>query len=225
MPESENLLAPAATQDPWVQEGALWPWISRFFWSPAADMHPSRRPHLLPGWPGEAWSDAAVLAHVSRHLLSVHGLLADEASGASFNRNGGGFLIALLPQTPLARLARYVGLALHGAATLEGPALDEAESLFVAQRAPLYWRASAPPTREPEASGWSALKQAIGPQPEEVMRRFEWKTPAATGQAQSVAGPGVMFVLVQKIIKEFEEPWPSLFATLRRPGHQIRLHG
>ena len=83
-------------------EAALWPWIGRFFWSPALDLHPSRRASLLSGWPAEIWSDPRALEHISRHLLSSHGLLAT----ISYDSAASDFLLVLLPQTPLARLAR-----------------------------------------------------------------------------------------------------------------------
>ncbi len=211
----------------WLREQhALWPWIGRFLWSPAADLHPSRHDQLLPGWSREAWSDPAVRAHVSRHLLSVHGLLDEPRSDTVWHGSGGGdFLVALLPQAPLARLARYLGLALHGAAAGEASgALDEAERAFI-QRAPLYWHKPAVCANEPDATGWHALRILVGGQPAEVTRRFEWKMPVSLPDPVPDAGPAALLTLTRKILKEFEEPWSSLFATLRRPDCQIRLHG
>lgn|GEM_PF-2183937 len=259
MPDAEmSLLDEQAGAAPWEQDGALWPWLGRFLWSPALDVHPTRRERLLPGWPPEVWSDPAVCAHISRHLLRALDLLDTDPAGASLNRNSGGFVVALLPQAPLARLARYTGLALRGPAVLDdGTVLNEDERSFVSQRLPLYWHApdaragvpentpsgmpanprsgvpgspvsGAPESAAsgtPENAGWQALTAILGPQPEEITRRFEWKTPTGLGKAEPVAGADALLALIGKLLKEFEAPWSSLFATLRRPAHQIRLRG
>jgi hypothetical protein len=234
----ETLGAPGADFGWSRSEGVLWPWIGRFFWSPAADLHPSRREALLPGWPEAAWSDAAVLAHVSRHLLSTAGLLPDAGRvppAARADSAAADFRIALLPQAPLTHLARRLGLALHASAPRtaageageagDADALDDAERAFLARRVPLYWRAPAVEGDDPRATGWHALCVLLANQSEAVKRRFEWKTPADPGRPAALPDAGALLALAWKILKEFDEPWSSLFATLRRPGCLIRLHG
>lgn len=212
--------APEAADPTPRDEGGLWPWIGRFLWSPAADLHPSRRESLLPGWPSEAWSDAAVLSHVSRHVLNTQGLLGQ----VEWSSAAGEFRVALLPQVPLAHLARCVGLALHGAGCRANPAIDEAERQFVERRVPLYWRAPPAEGDDPGATGWQALRVLVSGQAEGVARRFEWKTPLGPGRPAALPERDILLKLVQKILKEFEQPWSSLFAKLRQPDHQIRLH-
>lgn len=204
-------------------EAALWPWIGRFLWSPALDLHPSRRESLLPGWPAEVWSDARALEHVSRYLLSSHGLLEP----LSYDSTAADFLLALLPQTPLARLARRVGMALHGATACESlPTLDEDDQAFLTKRLPLYWHVKPVEGSDPDATGWSVLRTLTTDQPDGVKRRFIWKTPLDGGHpAETLPGAALLNGLVRKVLKELESPWSSLFATLRRPGCQIRLHG
>ncbi len=216
---------PGAAEDfDWPRsEGSWWPWIARFLWSPAVDLHPSRRDALLSGWPEDAWSDPAILAHVSRHLLVAHGL-ADEA--VRWNSAATDMRVALLPQAQLARLARRVGLALHGASPRGAPAmLDEAERMFVARRVPLYWRAPPVSGNDPAATGWHVLRVLVGKRFDGITRRFEWKTPLHPGKPAPVPGLDALGALTRKVLKEFEEPWCSLFATRRRPGLQIRLRG
>jgi hypothetical protein len=222
----------------WVRtEGALWPWVGRFLWSPALDLHPTRRESLLPGWPQEVWSDPRSLAHVSRHLLTAHGLLeiisasagatARSAETTAFASADSEFLLALLPQAPLARLARRIGLALHGTDACGSlTSLDEDERLFLTQRIPLYWHTPPVSGDDPDATGWRVLHTLTENQPDGVRRRFAWKTPLEAGRpAISLPGSALLHALIRKILKEFESPWSSLFATLRRPGCQIRLHG
>ncbi len=250
----------------WVRdEGALWPWVGRFLWSPAPDLHPTRRESLLPGWPQEVWSDPRSLAHVSRHLLTAHGLLeiisasagaaagsaktnsvSADAAARSARTNSASpdatarsaettalasadseFLLALLPQAPLARLARRIGLALHGADACGSlTSLDEDERLFLTRRVPLYWHTPPVSGDDPDATGWRVLHTLTENQPDGVRRRFAWKTPLEAGRpAISLPGSALLHGLIRKVLKEFESPWSSLFATLRRPGCQIRLHG
>ena len=205
-----------------ASEGALCPWIGRFLWSPAMDLHPSRRRLLLPGWPEEAWSDPALLAHLSRHLLRAHGLQCEaRAARVEWDSADGRCLIALLPQTALARLARRVGLALHGPTRAAAEPLDDTDRAFI-ERAPLYWRAPVP-GEAPESSGWQAVCALVGTLSERMTRRFEWKTPAGGGEPVALPGTAALLGLTRKILKELEEPWCSLFETLRRPERQIRL--
>ncbi len=224
MAEAAQLRAdrPPGSPDWLLEEGALWPWIGRFLWSPALDLHPSRRPVLLPRWPEEAWSDRAVLAHVSRHLLSAHALLGE----LRWDSRVAQFRLALLPGEPLARLARRIGLALHGpAAGAAGAVLDESERAFLTQRAPLYWRTAHVTGEDPAGTGWAALRILTGNQPDAVKRRFVWKTPITPGRPAPLPDSALLLALTRKILKEFEEPWSSLFETLRRPDRQIRLCG
>ncbi|WP_129781707.1 hypothetical protein [Peristeroidobacter soli] len=228
---AEGTLARAEGNAEWVRsEAALWPWVGRFFWSPALDLHPTRRQSLLPGWPEDVWSDERALAHVSRYLLSAHGLLENTVTSVgAVVRDGGDseFMLALLPQSPLARLARRIGLVLHGAAACESlTALDEDERLFLTQRVPLYWHVRVVAGDDPDATGWHVLRLLLKGQPGDVRRRFLWKTPLEPGQpAKSLPGAALLHGLVRKILKEFESPWSSLFATLRRPASQIHLRG
>ena len=212
-------------------EAALWPWISRFLWSPAPDLHPSRRESLLPGWPSQVWSDQRALKHVSRHLLSSHGLLETP----SYDSSAEGFLLALLPQAPLACLARRAGMALHGIEACESlPFLDEDDRNFLIKRVPLYWHVQPVHGGDPEATGWQVLRLLTAAQPDALQRRFTWKTPLDPGQPSghplghpggTLPGAALLNGLIRKVLKEFESPWSSLFAALRRPGCQIRLHG
>jgi len=203
----------------WGEE-ALWPWVGRFLWSPAADLHPSRRDALLPGWPEQAWSDPQVLAHLSHHLLRSHGLLGDVRCDC----DAGEFVIALLPQALLARLARQLGLALAGT-TVGATALEKEERAFLTRRLPLYWHARGTGGEDPEGCGWQALRALTAGQPTGVKRRFTWKTPLAPEQALSMPDPGALLALAGRILREYEEPWCSSFAMPRRPERQIRLCG
>lgn len=219
---AEKAIATANAE--WLRgEAALWPWVGRFLWSPAGDLHPTRRESLLPGWPVEVWSDLRALEHVSRHLLTSHGLL----DAAHFDSSADGFLLALLPQTPLARLARRMGMALHGAKACESlPFLDDDDREFLTQRMPLYWHVPPVGGTDPDATGWQVLRLLTADQPDTVKRRFTWKTPLDPGKpAGTLPGPALLTGLIRKVLKEFETPWSSLFATLRRPGCQIRLQG
>ena len=219
---SEPIAAPANAE--WLRsEVELWPWIGRFLWSPAADLHPTRRDSLLPGWPAQIWSDPGALAHVSRHLLSSHGLL----EATSYDSNAEGFLLALLPQAPLARLARRTGIALHGAKACDSlPSLDDDDRDFLTKRVPLYWHVKAVAGSDPDATGWHVLRMLTANQPDGVKRRFTWKTPLGPGQpAGTLPAAALLTGLIRKVLKELEPPWSSLFATLRRPGSQIRLQG
>jgi hypothetical protein len=204
-------------------EVALWPWIGRFLWSPAADLHPTRRDSLLPGWPAQIWSDASGLAHVSRHLLSSHGLL----EAPTYDSNADGFLLALLSQAPLACLARRTGIALHGAKACDSlTSLDEDDRDFLTKRVPLYWHVKPVVGSDPDATGWHVLRMLTNHQPDGVKRRFIWKTPLDPGQPAGTLPPAALLTgLIRKVLKELDPPWSSLFATLRRPGSQIRLQG
>ncbi|THF57270.1 hypothetical protein [Pseudothauera rhizosphaerae] len=193
------------------EEGALWPWIARFLWAPALDLHPSRRALLTPGWPEEAWRGPASLRHLSRHLLLDAGLtdVPRWHSGAT------AFRLALLPAEPLAVLARRMALALagNGWAAREGE-LDEAETHFLAERAPLYWQDAAPlAADDPLLAGWSALRTALAGQPEAIRRRFAWKTPQECDAAAPGTAAEALLALSQRILRESEEPWSSLFAS------------
>ena len=179
-------------------EGPLWPWIARFFWSPAQDVHPTRRAALLPG------------------LAAAR--LDDEAAWDSTRVD---FRVALLPPSPLQALARRMGLALRRPATHEDvAALEPAERDFVLERAPLYWRGATLAGDGPaEATGWQALGEMLAGQPAAVRRRFGWKTPSTldpTPAAQLDVAPGALQALALRILREAEAPWPSLFATLPR---------
>lgn len=181
-------------------EAALWPWISRFFWQPALDLHPLRRAALLNGWPAAAWQQPAVLAQLSRHLLREAEPMPAWHSGSS------AFRLALLPQEPLARLARRIGLTLAGAGAA---GLADEEVRFLAQRAPLYWRA-APSWEDPQQSGWANLRAALAEQSAGVQARFAWKTAPAHGRVE-VHNGAAMLALALRILREFEEPWSCLF--------------
>jgi hypothetical protein len=218
----ERAIARAASGERLQSDAALWPWISRFLWSPALDLHPTRRESLLPGWPAEVWTDPRALAHVSRHLLTSHGLL----DAPAYDSASEGFLLALLPQPPLARLANRLGMALHGAKACESLAdLDEDDRDFLTKRVPLYWHVRPVEGSDPKATGWHILRLLTASQPDSVKRRFTWKIPRDAGQpAGTLPGPALLNGLIRKVLKELEAPWSSLFATLRRPGNQIRLH-
>jgi hypothetical protein len=202
-------------------EDALWPWISRFLWAPAVDLHPSRRDTLLPGWPEAAWSDPQVLAHPSHHLLQSHGLLRD----VRCDSDAGEFVIALLPQALLTRLARRLGLAFAGTAVRAAEALEEGERAFLTRRLPLYWRAAGGGGEDCESSGWQALRAVMAGQPEAVRQRFGWKTPLEVGRPMSMPDCGALLALIGRILREYEEPWCYSFAMPRRPERQIRLRG
>ncbi len=201
-------------------EGIWWPWIARFFWSPAVDLHPSRREALLPGWPAEAWSDPSVLSHVSRHLLTAHGLKEEPVQWD----HSDDLPVALLPQTPLALLARYLGLALHGTSPRErGAVPNEADRLFIEQRVPLYWHQPPVAGDDPDATGWQAVRVIFGKRPEAIARRFEWKTPLSARKPGPLPARDVLRSLVRKVSKELDPPWSALLATPRPPGRQVHL--
>ncbi len=205
-----------------ASQGSWWPWISRFLWSPAVDLHPSRRESLLPGWPTETWSDPAVLAHVSRHLLVTHELL-DVATRWDYASD---CPVALLPQAPLARLARGVGLVLHGGSLLDaGTTLNDEERSFIRHRAPLYWSLPSLKGDDPDATGWEALRVLVGRRSLAIERRFDWKNPRSCGKPASLPDADQLRMLVGKVLKEFEEPWCFLFGTLRAPRRRMRLRG
>ncbi len=220
MPErsSETAAAADGILGALFPDDALWPWVARFMWSPAADLHPTRREMLLPGWPESAWSDENVRAHVSRYLLLTQTLIEP----VRLNTGTGEFRLALLPQAPLARLARYIGLALHGAGAA-GQAADEADRAFVRHRAPLYWRGSPVVGDDAVATGWRALRLLVGSQPAAVTIRFEWKTPSDNSESTGLPGAATLLTLARRVSRELEEPWASLFASLQRPDRQIRL--
>ncbi|MEJ0035243.1 MAG: hypothetical protein WDO68_04060 [Gammaproteobacteria bacterium] len=226
MPESATSVDAFDASDPdhLLAQGALWPWIARFLWSPAVDLHPSHRALLLPGWPMEAWTDRAVLAHFSRHLLVTHGLLAE----SRWDTGSAGFRVAVLPLEPLTRLARRIGFTLHGPAPVPGSELqedDDPDHGFLSERAPLYWRASHVTGDDPEGTGWHAVRLLAGDQPAAIRQRLQWKTPASGGRPAQLPDTSLLWPLARKILREFEEPWSSLFGTLRRPARQIRLCG
>ena len=200
-----------------LAEGPLWPWIARFFWSPAQDVHPTRRAALLPGLAAAAWDCPRALRHASSHLLAA-ARLDDEAAWDSTRVD---FRVALLPPSPLQALARRMGLALRRPAAHEDvAALEPAERDFVLERAPLYWRGATLAGDGPaEATGWQALGEMLAGQPAAVRRRFGWKTPSTldpTPAAQLDVAPGALQALALRILREAEAPWPSLFATLPR---------
>jgi len=159
----------------WMQrERVLWPWIARFYWSPAQDLHPSRRAVLAPGVTDEMWGNATALAHVSRHLLAARGAVEFTPPA----RDAAEYLIALMPQHSLARLARRVGLVLHRIeVSAADVTLDDDERVLLTQRMPLYWHTPAVHGREPEATGWYVLNTMVSDAPKDVRQRFEWKTP------------------------------------------------
>ena len=198
-------------------EGPLWPWIARFLWSPAQDVHPTRRAALLPGLDAAAWDCPRALRHASGHLLAAAGLGGE----AAWDCARAGFRVALLPPSPLEALACRLGLALRRPAAPEDvAALTPAERDFVLERAPLYWRGAVLAGEGPaEATGWQALGEMLAAQPPAVRQRFGWKTPSTfdpTPAAQLDVAPGALQALALRILREFEAPWPSLFATLPR---------
>ena len=198
-------------------EGPLWPWIARFFWSPAQDIHPTRRAALLPGLDAAAWDSPRALRHASSHLLAV-ARLDDEPAWDSARPD---FRVALLPPSPLETLARRMGLALRRPVAPEDvAALAPAERDFLLERARLYWRGATVAGDGPaEATGWQALRELLAGQPAAVRQRFGWKTPSTfdpTPAAQLDVAPGALQALALRLLRESEAPWPSLFATLPR---------
>ena len=195
-------------------QNPLWPWVSRFLWSPAQDLHPSRRAELLPGWDDEAWSHPGVLRHVSRHLLASAGLTQE----TRWEEDAQGSRLALLPQEALALLARRVGLALRPPRGEALASLAQQDRAFVTEPAPLYWHADeAQPPAGFEASGWRALRTSLQSLPNPLRRRFEWKTPIHTDPAQEESGAShtaePLQALALRIVREFQEPWSCLFTT------------
>ncbi|MQA40729.1 hypothetical protein [Rugamonas aquatica] len=187
------------------REGRLWPWIARFLWAPALDLHPERRAALLPGWPEALWREPASLEHLSRHLLASAEPLPAWHSGAS------AFRLALLPQPPLALLARRLELALRGG----GSDLNDDDARFLMERAPLYWRPRPDAGGVAGTAGWAALRAALAGQPAAVRTRFDWKTPPIAMQADGAndGDSDALLALTLRILREFEEPWSCLFVT------------
>lgn len=204
------------------EEGPLWPWITRFFWAPAQDLHPSRRASVAAELPAEVWQSRASLRHVSRYLLRSAAL----TDMPQWHKDARAFQVALLPAEALNRLARRMSLALRGAPLPADPQSElSAEQLadeaqFATQRAGLYWVAahdSASWPHPPDVLGWLALREAVATQPEAVRRRFAWKLPLACDEQGWAGAPSdAMLALALRILREFEEPWCTLFAKAAR---------
>lgn len=193
------------SEDAAPARGPLADWAARFLWSPARDLHPSRRAALAPGWDAAAWDSPRVLRHVSRHLLAA----APPPPPLEFAEPA--VRLALLPQPPLGALARRLGLVLRPAAERE--ALDEAERAFLATRARLYWRGPRPDGDAPfDALGWGALRAALAPLPAALRLRFDWKLPLDAA-AEVAADPAALQAAALRILKEFETPWSSSFVN------------
>lgn len=181
-------------------------------WEPQADLHPSRRAAFAPLLGAEDWSNPRARTHLSRHLLTTTAV----AQPANWDCSAEAFRLALLPHAPLFRLARLCGLALAASA----PTRDAEETRFVTERATLYWHGPQLDIQENgalELAGWEALRKAVSGQPEAIRQRFEWKTPEQPGTRLPAGLSSQSFVaLARRILKEFEEPWPSLFVI---PAH------
>lgn len=207
----------------------LAPWVRRFCWSPAAELHPTRREALLPGLSDAQWSRPGVQRQASRHLidgLSPAERLDELDVEVELQVLSDAGRLAVLPQAPLERLATRLGFALGGPADdsdLLG--LDADDRSFAQSRARLYWRGPRRPLEggpSPRVLGWMALRRAVDGLPDGWTARFEWKTPVEPGPVPPTpslltdAAPVALCAAALRILKEFETPWSSLFANIRR---------
>ncbi len=204
MAEAAQLRAdrPPGSPDWLLEEGALWPWIGRFLWSPALDLHPSRPP-------------CAVAALAGRSVVGSRGARACVAPSTeracASGRAALGQPRRAISTRPVAGRATCPPCTAHRtrsarpAAGAAGAVLDESERAFLTQRAPLYWRTAHVTGEDPAGTGWAALRILTGNQPDAVKRRFVWKTPITPGLPAPLPDSALLLALTRKILKEFEE--------------------
>ena len=206
--DSMNYSPASFTADRMAAEGALWPWIHRFFWEPAKDLHPQRRVMVAPILQERDWEDVRTLGYVSRHLVDQIG----KPDPFEWDSRSFGFRLALLPSAPLSRLARLMGLAITGCPV--DP--DDEDADFAMERARLYWHRDGEEssTTACKQSGWRALREVVAGQPRPIGQRFEWKTPPDDGYLSSDCEDAeAQRALARRVLRELEEPWCNLFVT------------